>query len=287
MTLQAINAQALRPAVNFKANEKEAASVQTAEAPQKENKHIAAKVIGGAAALALLGFGIYKMAKGKGAPKTQPKEWTQIKEGVREIVNKKGNKIRQYTGKNGDVLTVVKNKDGQVIKTIRKNKVKLNTEHTESLDTKFRQAMEQAKETSGTPRHLQKPTEGTIAGPSLGKPSSNPLINNGENLVTPVKPESITTVKNYVGADSTVMKKPVNTIVTGNSAEGKYRVMTAPNSEYNNVVTTAKDGTKTLEVFHNSGTDVASVKYKKGQILEQKGMNAAFDDKGQLTYEIV
>lgn len=69
MTLQAINAQALRPAVNFKAQEAEApvAAIKTADDSSAKAKHTTAKVLGGTAALAVLGFGIYKLAKGKGA----------------------------------------------------------------------------------------------------------------------------------------------------------------------------------------------------------------------------
>lgn len=73
MTLQAINAQALRPAVNFKAQEAEApvAATKTSEESSSKAKHTTAKVLGGAAALALLGFGIYKFVKGKGAKAAQ------------------------------------------------------------------------------------------------------------------------------------------------------------------------------------------------------------------------
>lgn len=100
MTLQAINAQALRPAVNFKANEKAetSAATATADAPAKENKHTALKVLGGATALALLGFGIYKMAKGKGANDTKKaaKQFEQLYPELRNIQHKhEGNKIVQ------------------------------------------------------------------------------------------------------------------------------------------------------------------------------------------------
>lgn len=94
MTLQAINAQALRPAVNFKANEKAetSAATATADAPAKENKHTALKVLGGATALALLGFGIYKMAKGKGAGNT--------KKAAQELLEKRNATMTSYQKQN-------------------------------------------------------------------------------------------------------------------------------------------------------------------------------------------
>ncbi len=68
MTIQAISAQALRPAVNFKQNE--AVEEKTFAPTKKEDpKKTAAKVLGGAVALAALGFGIYRYVKGKNAQK--------------------------------------------------------------------------------------------------------------------------------------------------------------------------------------------------------------------------
>lgn len=81
MTLQAINAQALRPAVNFKAQEAEApvAATKTSEESSAKAKNTTAKVLGGTAALAVLGFGIYKLAKGKGAKQTADAAKKQFK----------------------------------------------------------------------------------------------------------------------------------------------------------------------------------------------------------------
>ena len=69
MTIQAINAQSLRPAINFKKTEAPAASQISETGTKESSKNTAIKVAGGIAALALLGFGVYKFVKGKGAAK--------------------------------------------------------------------------------------------------------------------------------------------------------------------------------------------------------------------------
>ena len=95
MTLQAINAQALRPAVNFKAQEAEApvAAIKTADDSSAKAKHTTAKVLGGTAALAVLGFGIYKLAKGKGAQKSS-KQFQKLYRNYENVQHKyEGNKI--------------------------------------------------------------------------------------------------------------------------------------------------------------------------------------------------
>lgn len=282
MTLQSINAQSLRPAVNFKAETEAAPAVATTTVANEkpENKHTAAKIVGGLAALALLGFGIYKLTKG------DTNTVKQIKEGVKEYTTKNGNKIRIYESPQNGRLTVVKNKDGKITKMIRTKPINLNPkakEESVDLDKAFREALEEARDKSGIPRHLQPPI-GEVRAPKIGEGSA--FTGRKPDVKIPVQPEYVTTVKDYVKKDGTISEKPVFTIITGNSAEGKYRYITSPLSDYNNVVTTAKDGTKTLEIFNRNGDEIASVKYQKGKILESKGMDAKFDEKGQLIYEL-
>lgn len=63
MTINAISAQALRPAVNFKKTEAPAGEKSFAPEHKEDSKKTAAKVLGGAIALAALGYGIYRYVK--------------------------------------------------------------------------------------------------------------------------------------------------------------------------------------------------------------------------------
>ena len=105
MTLQAINAQALRPAVNFKAQEAEApvAAIKTADDSSAKAKHTTAKVLGGTAALAVLGFGIYKLAKGKGA-KDAKKAAQDLFEKRHATVNKQSVKNQHAANVGQDIV---------------------------------------------------------------------------------------------------------------------------------------------------------------------------------------
>lgn len=71
MTIQAISAQALRPAVNFKKNEAQVEEKTFAPTKKADPKEAAAKVIGGAVALAALGFGVYRFVKARNAQKAK------------------------------------------------------------------------------------------------------------------------------------------------------------------------------------------------------------------------
>lgn len=296
MTLQAINAQALRPAVNFKANEKAetSAATATADAPAKENKHTALKVLGGATALALLGFGIYKMVKGKGAGNAN--NWTQIKEGVREITTKKGNKVRQYTGKNGDVLTVVKDKDGNMLKMIRKQKpVKAAASVKPSNLNTVEETVNIMNQQKGIAPGSIKPQQvpGSIAF-SHGSTSTNPLAGQTFKPVAvpsvpaeaPALTTSRTTITNYVKADGTVAKKPVNVIDRGVLENGTSFHSNTGNG-FTNYSTKEKDGKTIFQIFNHKNEEIASAVHKDGKILEQsKNMNAKITD-GKLTYELI
>lgn len=293
MSIQAINAQALKPAVSFKAEETKAAAVAEAPADKAENKHTAAKVVGGAAALAILGFGIFKAAKGKGVKGAKiSSQWTQIKEGVKEMTAKNGNKYRIYDGKNGDRLVVIKNKDGEMIKMIRRRKIdfapKTKADDV-NLDKKFADALQEAKDKT-TPRHLQAPVTEEIKAPTVRTVTGkNEFAASGNERVNiNQKPEFITTVTDYVAKDGKVSKKPVMTTVLGKSAEGSYKMTSSPSSHYVNEVTTAKDGTKTLNIMEDTGKELGSIKYKDGNIIEKTdNIYANFNEKGELFFEFV
>src|SRR5574344_700212 len=73
MTIQAIQAQPLKPAFKAEPKAQEVAAATPAnETAKPASNHKTAKVLGGVAALALLGFGIYKMVKSGSA--AAPKE---------------------------------------------------------------------------------------------------------------------------------------------------------------------------------------------------------------------
>ena len=118
MTLQAINAQALRPAVNFKAQEAEApvAAIKTADDSSAKAKHTTAKVLGGTAALAVLGFGIYKLAKGKGAQKSS-KQFQKLYRNYENVQHKYEGNQKELNEMNWDATPL---KRADVIENLKK-----------------------------------------------------------------------------------------------------------------------------------------------------------------------
>lgn len=84
MTINAISAQALRPAVNFKKTEAPAGEKLFAPEHKEDSKKTAAKVLGGAVALAALGYGIYRYVKAGKAKQAE------------ELLNKRHANISSY-----------------------------------------------------------------------------------------------------------------------------------------------------------------------------------------------
>lgn len=98
MTINAISAQALRPAVNFKKTEAPAGEKLFAPEHKEDSKKTAAKVLGGAVALAALGFGVYKFIKNRNAKKLfnrfNPPKGTNLYQNLQNIKSKyEGNRI--------------------------------------------------------------------------------------------------------------------------------------------------------------------------------------------------
>ena len=129
---------------------------------------------------------------------------------------------------------------------------------------------------------IKAPTVRTVTGKNEFAASGNERVNINQ------KPEFITTVTDYVTKDGKVSKKPVMTTVLGKSAEGSYKMTSSPSSHYVNEVTTAKDGTKTLNIMEDTGKELGSIKYKDGNIIEKTdNIYANFNEKGELFFEFV
>lgn len=71
MTIQAINAQALRPATSFKRTEAPVEAKTFAPENKDDSKKTGLKLAGGAVALAALGFGVYKFIKNRNAKQAE------------------------------------------------------------------------------------------------------------------------------------------------------------------------------------------------------------------------
>lgn len=296
MTIQAIQAQPLKPAFKAEPEEvKNEAATVVAEEPEETQKsnHTAAKVIGGATALALLGLGLYKVMKGKAAGVKSIKDTAvKISENITEYTSKKGEKIRIYQGKDGGQLVTVKNKDGELTKMIRRYKdnsvstTKAEKTPEVNLEESFNAALEELKEQRGIPKEVKlEPMPKLVNIPQVATPDISmfkPQIKTAET-----QDKYITVVTNYVNKDGSVSKKPVITSTIFKSEEGVNILKSSPKSDYMNATTVAKDGTKTLTVSNINGEELGSVKFKDGKILEQsKNMSAKFDENGKLTYTI-
>ena len=302
MPIQSIGNQDLKASKIFKAvqdavktgekSESNSAG-STQKTPEHQTEYFAAKVTGGAAALALLGFGIARGVKNSKIQKALVKEARIAAENAAKQAEGKAQKAAEeltkadksahtkrklYKGKNGDALFVLRDKDGQIMSTMRRKKLesilptsaKTKKEQTVDLDKKFKEIVIDYQEKNNIPEQYRVKTE-DIKAPVIRTVSGrNIFMSNPKEInVIKNKPQNITKMVNYVNEDGTVSQKPVKTTIISRMADGEYRIESPFNQNFVKATEVKKDGTKNVTLFTDSGEEILNLKYK-GNISEEQ-----------------